>query len=55
MGRAHIPFEQMVMLDYLYVSNWSLWADIKLILQTVPVVLTRTEVSAVLAQLDGVF
>jgi exopolysaccharide biosynthesis polyprenyl glycosylphosphotransferase len=41
MGRAHIPFEQMIMLDYLYVANWSLWADIKLILQTVPVVLTR--------------
>ncbi len=41
MGRAHIPFEQMIMLDYLYVANWSLWADVKLILQTVPVVLTR--------------
>jgi lipopolysaccharide/colanic/teichoic acid biosynthesis glycosyltransferase len=40
-GRAHIPFEQMVMLDYLYVSNWSLWGDIKLVLQTIPVVLTR--------------
>jgi exopolysaccharide biosynthesis polyprenyl glycosylphosphotransferase len=41
MGRAHIPFEQMIMLDYLYVANWSLWTDIKLMLQTVPVVLTR--------------
>jgi exopolysaccharide biosynthesis polyprenyl glycosylphosphotransferase len=41
MGRAHIPFEQMIMLDYLYVANWSLWTDIKLIIQTVPVVLTR--------------
>jgi lipopolysaccharide/colanic/teichoic acid biosynthesis glycosyltransferase len=41
MGRANIPFEQMIMLDYLYVANWSLWGDIKLILQTVPVVLTR--------------
>jgi exopolysaccharide biosynthesis polyprenyl glycosylphosphotransferase len=41
MGRAHIPFEQMVMLDYLYVSNWSLWGDVKLVLQTIPVVLTR--------------
>jgi lipopolysaccharide/colanic/teichoic acid biosynthesis glycosyltransferase len=41
MGRTHIPFEQMIMLDYLYVANWSLWGDIKLILQTVPVVLTR--------------
>jgi exopolysaccharide biosynthesis polyprenyl glycosylphosphotransferase len=41
MGRAHIPFEQMIMLDYMYVANWSLWRDIKLIVQTVPVVLTR--------------
>ncbi len=41
MGRAHIPFEQMIMLDYLYVANWSMWADIKLMLQTIPVVLSR--------------
>ncbi len=41
MGRAHIPFEQMIMLDYMYVANWSLWRDIKLIVQTVPVVLMR--------------
>ena len=41
MGRARIPFEQMIMLDYLYVANWSLWADVKLLIQTVPVVLTR--------------
>jgi lipopolysaccharide/colanic/teichoic acid biosynthesis glycosyltransferase len=41
MGRTHIPFEQMIVLDYLYVANWSVWTDIKLMLQTVPVVLTR--------------
>jgi len=41
MGRTQIPFEQMVMLDYLYVANWSVWEDVKLILQTVPVVLSR--------------
>ncbi len=41
MGRTHIPFEQMIMLDYLYVANWSVWTDVKLMLQTVPVVLTR--------------
>jgi exopolysaccharide biosynthesis polyprenyl glycosylphosphotransferase len=40
-GRAAIPFEQMIMLDYLYVANWSLWTDVKLMLRTVPVVLTR--------------
>ena len=41
MGRTHIPFEQMIMLDYLYVANWSLWTDVKLMLQTVPAVLMR--------------
>jgi lipopolysaccharide/colanic/teichoic acid biosynthesis glycosyltransferase len=41
MGRTGIPFEQMIMIDYLYVANWSLWTDIKLILQTIPVVLSR--------------
>ncbi|HLH13171.1 MAG TPA: sugar transferase, partial [Solirubrobacteraceae bacterium] len=41
LGRAHIPFEQMIMIDYLYVANWSLWTDVKLILRTLPAVLTR--------------
>ena len=31
----------MVKLDYLYVTNWSLWGDVKLVLQTFPVVLAR--------------
>ena len=41
LGRTDIPFEEMVRLDYLYVTNWSLWLDIKLIARTVPVVLIR--------------
>ena len=41
LGRVRIPFEQMVMIDYLYVANWSLWTDIKLLLRTLPVVLIR--------------
>jgi len=41
LGRTDIPFEEMVKLDYLYVTNWSLWGDIRLILRTFPVVLTR--------------
>jgi exopolysaccharide biosynthesis polyprenyl glycosylphosphotransferase len=41
LGRTSIPFEEMVRLDYLYVTNWSLWGDIRLILQTLPVVLRR--------------
>jgi exopolysaccharide biosynthesis polyprenyl glycosylphosphotransferase len=42
LGRTSIPFEEMVTLDYLYVTNWSLWGDVRLILRTLPVLLRRT-------------
>ncbi|MCL4473146.1 MAG: sugar transferase [Actinobacteria bacterium] len=35
LGRSDIPFEEMVQLDYLYVTNWTLKGDIKIILRTV--------------------
>jgi exopolysaccharide biosynthesis polyprenyl glycosylphosphotransferase len=38
-GRSDIPFEEMVSLDYLYVTNWSLWGDVKLLMRTVSAVL----------------
>ena len=38
LGRTAIPFQEMVKLDYLYVAEWSLWNDIKLLIRTVPVV-----------------
>ncbi len=41
LGRTNIPFEEMVKLDYLYVTNWSLWTDIRLLFNTLPAVLTR--------------
>jgi exopolysaccharide biosynthesis polyprenyl glycosylphosphotransferase len=41
LGRANIPFEEMVKIDYLYVTNWSLWTDIRLLCHTLPAVLTR--------------
>jgi exopolysaccharide biosynthesis polyprenyl glycosylphosphotransferase len=41
LGRTNIPFEEMIKLDYLYVTNWSLWWDIKLLLRTVPIVIGR--------------
>jgi len=41
LGSARIPAREMVKLDYLYVANWSLWGDVRLILRTVPVVLRR--------------
>jgi len=37
-GRSDIPFEEMMSLDYLYVTNWSLWGDIKLLMRTVSAV-----------------
>jgi exopolysaccharide biosynthesis polyprenyl glycosylphosphotransferase len=45
LGRANIPFEEMIKLDYVYVTNWSLWTDISLILRTLPVVLMRRGVN----------
>jgi len=41
LGRNDIPFEEMVKLDYVYVTNWSLWWDIKILVQTLPTVLKR--------------
>lgn len=41
LGRTNIPFDEMVKLDYMYVTGWSLSWDIKLLLQTVPAVLNR--------------
>ena len=40
-GRSEIPFDAMVNLDYLYVTTWSLWGDVKILLKTVPAVLAR--------------
>jgi len=41
MGRSDIPFDEMVKLDYFYVTGWSLGWDIRLLLETVPAVLGR--------------
>jgi lipopolysaccharide/colanic/teichoic acid biosynthesis glycosyltransferase len=41
LGRTSISFEEMIKLDYLYVTNWSLWGDIRLLLRTVIVILDR--------------
>ena len=39
LGRTAIPFQEMIKLDYLYVAEWSLWNDMKLLLRTAPLVL----------------
>lgn len=36
LGRSDIPFDEMVKLDYLYVSNWSVGEDLRLIGLTLP-------------------
>jgi exopolysaccharide biosynthesis polyprenyl glycosylphosphotransferase len=41
---ARVPMQEMVGLDYLYVANWSLWLDLKLLLRTVRHVMRRGNV-----------
>jgi exopolysaccharide biosynthesis polyprenyl glycosylphosphotransferase len=41
-GRSEIPFAEMLVLDYLYVTNWTLWGDIKLVVRTIPALLGKT-------------
>jgi exopolysaccharide biosynthesis polyprenyl glycosylphosphotransferase len=41
LGSARVPLEEMVGIDYLYVANWSLWTDVKILLRTIPFVLLR--------------
>ncbi len=39
LGSARVPLHEMIKLDYMYVANWSLWADIEILLRTVGVVM----------------
>ena len=34
-----ITLAEMAKLDYLYIANWTLWNDIRLLLRTLPFVL----------------
>jgi lipopolysaccharide/colanic/teichoic acid biosynthesis glycosyltransferase len=38
---ARVPLREMGAIDSMYVANWSLWGDIKILLRTVPHVLGR--------------
>ena len=38
-GRNRLPFDEMVRMDLYYIENWSLLLDMKIILQTLPVML----------------
>jgi exopolysaccharide biosynthesis polyprenyl glycosylphosphotransferase len=39
LGPARVPLGEMVAIDYLYVANWSLWTDMKILLRTIPYVI----------------
>ncbi len=41
---SRVPMREMVGIDYLYVANWSLWKDVKLLLHTVRHVARRGNV-----------
>jgi exopolysaccharide biosynthesis polyprenyl glycosylphosphotransferase len=38
---ARVPMQEMVGIDYLYVANWSLWLDLKILLRTIRHILRR--------------
>ena len=39
-GRSDLTFDEMVRLDLYYAEHWSLWLDLKIMLRTIPAVLT---------------
>ncbi len=39
LGSAKVPLGEMVKIDYLYVTTWSFWTDMKILMRTVPYVL----------------
>jgi exopolysaccharide biosynthesis polyprenyl glycosylphosphotransferase len=41
LGSARVPLHEMLKLDYLYVANWSLWNDIKILVRTLGVMVAR--------------
>jgi exopolysaccharide biosynthesis polyprenyl glycosylphosphotransferase len=41
LGRNDIPYDEMLKLDYLYVTGWSVWWDLRILCETVPAVLRR--------------
>ncbi|HWH12646.1 MAG TPA: exopolysaccharide biosynthesis polyprenyl glycosylphosphotransferase [Solirubrobacteraceae bacterium] len=41
LASSRVPLAEMVKLDYLYVANWSVWADVKILVRTLPYILAR--------------
>jgi exopolysaccharide biosynthesis polyprenyl glycosylphosphotransferase len=42
LGSTRIPLREMVVIDSLYVANWSLWGDVTILLRTLRCVATRS-------------
>ena len=40
MGRSDLPFTEMVMMDIYYIENWTLALDFRILLQTLPTILS---------------
>jgi lipopolysaccharide/colanic/teichoic acid biosynthesis glycosyltransferase len=40
-ARAEPDFDRRVTLDLDYIDRWSLWMDLKILLRTIPVVVTQ--------------
>jgi exopolysaccharide biosynthesis polyprenyl glycosylphosphotransferase len=41
LGSSRVPMNDMLTIDYLYCANWSLWLDAKILIRTLPYVLSR--------------
>jgi exopolysaccharide biosynthesis polyprenyl glycosylphosphotransferase len=41
LGSSRIPLNEMVTIDYLYVANWSVWGDVKILVRTIGTVFAR--------------
>jgi lipopolysaccharide/colanic/teichoic acid biosynthesis glycosyltransferase len=40
-GRQDVSYDERIRLDLAYINNWSIWLDLKILLQTIPTVLGR--------------
>jgi lipopolysaccharide/colanic/teichoic acid biosynthesis glycosyltransferase len=38
-GRSDVSYDERVQLDMYYISNWTIWVDLQIILQTIPAVI----------------
>lgn len=39
-GRSDLPFNKVIELDIFYMENWSIWLDLKILIKTLPIVLS---------------